>query len=55
MKLNGTYHILVYADDVNIFGRSTYIIEKNTEALLIASKKIGLVVNAEKTKYVVMS
>jgi hypothetical protein len=28
---------------------------KNTEALVIASKKIGLDVNAEKTKYMVMS
>jgi hypothetical protein len=32
-----------------------HIIRKNTEALLIASKQIGLEVNAEKTKYMVMS
>jgi hypothetical protein len=31
------------------------VIRKNTEALLIASKEIGLEVNAEKTKYIVMS
>ena len=29
--------------------------QKNTEALVIASKKIGLEVNAEKTKYMVVS
>ena len=32
-----------------------HTIRKNTEALVIASKEIGLEVNAEKTKYMVMS
>jgi hypothetical protein len=36
-------------------GRSVHTIKKNTEALVIASKKIGLEVNADKTKYMVMS
>ena len=35
--------------------KSTHPIRKNTEALLIASKKIGLEVNTEKTKYMAMS
>jgi hypothetical protein len=34
---------------------SVHAIKKNTEALLVASKEIGLEVNAEKTKYMVMS
>jgi hypothetical protein len=55
LKLNGTHQLLVYADDVNILGGSIHIIRKNTEALVIASKEIGLEVNAEKTKYIVMS
>jgi hypothetical protein len=55
LKLNGTNQLLVYADDVNILGGSIHTVRKNTEALLIATKEIGLEVNAEKTKYVVMS
>jgi hypothetical protein len=32
-----------------------HTIKKNTEALVVASKETGLEVNAEKTKYMVMS
>jgi hypothetical protein len=45
----------MHADNVNISGRNIYTIEKNAEALFISSKEIGLEVNADKTKYVVMS
>jgi hypothetical protein len=55
LKLNGTRQLLVYADDVNISGESVHIIKENAEALVVASKEIGLEVNADKTKYIVMS
>jgi hypothetical protein len=55
LKLNGTHQLLVYADDVNILGGSTHSIKKNAENLVMASKETGLDVNAEKTKYTVMS
>jgi hypothetical protein len=45
LKLNGTHHRLAYADDVNIFGKKQRTIQKNTEALLDASKEVGLEVN----------
>ena len=43
-----------HADDVKILGRSGHNIKKNTEALVTASKEIGLEENAYKTKYTVM-
>jgi len=43
LKLNGTHQLRVHT------------VEENTEALVVATKEIGLEVNDEKTKYMIMS
>jgi len=55
LKLVSTYQLLVYADDVNLLGRSIYNITENAEALVVASKENGLEVNTNKTKDMFMS
>jgi ABC-type transport system involved in cytochrome c biogenesis ATPase subunit len=49
-KLNGAYNLLVYADNMNLLWENIYTIQKNTETLTDASTKVGLEVNAEKSK-----
>jgi len=55
LKLNGKQQLLVYVDDVNILCRSVHTIKKNIKTVLVGSKEIGLKVNADKTKYLVIS
>ena len=55
MTLNGTHQLVAYADDVNILGGSVHNVKENAEALVVATKENGLEVNADKTKYMVMS
>ena len=55
MKLNGTHQLLAYADDVNLLGGKRHNLKENAEALLAATREIGLEVSADKTKYMVIS
>jgi hypothetical protein len=47
--------LLAYADDVNVVGENIDTTQKNTKAILGASKEVGLEVNPEKTKYMSVS
>ena len=55
VKLNGTHQLLVYVDDVNTLGGRVHTVKVKAEALIVASKENVLEVNADKTKYMVMS
>jgi hypothetical protein len=50
-KLNGTHKFLVYADGINILGRSVHSVKENTKSLIVVSTEIGRKENADKTKY----
>jgi hypothetical protein len=51
----GKHQLLAYADDVNLLGDNIETIKKNTEAFSNASKEVGIEVNVEKTKYMLVS
>jgi preprotein translocase subunit SecD len=55
LELNGTHQLFLYVDDANLLDDSINTIKENTESLLEASRYVGLEVNAEKTKYMIMS
>jgi len=49
LHLNETRPHLTYADHVNLFGKNVSTTKENSEAFLLAGKKIGLEVNATRT------
>jgi fido (protein-threonine AMPylation protein) len=52
---NGTHQLLAYAEYVNLLGDNIDTIKKNTKTLIGASKEVGLEINVEKTKYMLLS
>jgi hypothetical protein len=54
LKLNGT-QLPAYAEDVNLLGDSIGTIKKNTKTLTDASNEVGLEINVEKSKYMLLS
>jgi hypothetical protein len=55
LKINGKHHLLAYADDVNLLGDSIDTIQKKTETFIDAGKEVGLEINVEKIKYILLS
>jgi hypothetical protein len=55
LKLNGIHQLLPCADDVNLLEGNIDTIKKNTETLIDATKEVGLEINVEKTKYILLS
>jgi hypothetical protein len=53
--LIGTHQLLADADDVNRLGDNADTIKKCTGTLTDASKEVGLEINVEKTKYMLLS
>jgi hypothetical protein len=54
LEMNGTRHLLLCADD-NFLRDSINTIKENTETLLGAGRDVGLEINSEKTKSMIMS
>jgi hypothetical protein len=52
--LNGIHQLLACVDDVNIVRENIDTIQKDTKALLDASKEGGIEVNPEKAKCMLM-
>jgi hypothetical protein len=54
LKSSETCRLLLYADDVNLLGDNINTVKKITQPLIGSSKEVGLEVNAEKDKYLLL-
>jgi hypothetical protein len=55
LKLNGTHQLLVYVDGMNLLGDNIGTLKRTTQTLIDTSKEVGLEVNTEKTKFMLLS
>ena len=55
MDIIGESVILAYADDIVVLGKTKEEIIQTTEKLVKASKSMGLYINENKTKYMMIS
>jgi hypothetical protein len=55
LNLNETHQLTAYVDDVNLLGDNIDTIKKNTKILIDASIEVGLEINLDKTKYMLLS
>jgi hypothetical protein len=55
LKLNGTHQLLAYAGAVNLLGNNIDTINNNMGTLIDTSMEVGLEINVEKTKYMLLS
>ncbi|KAL4104510.1 hypothetical protein QTP88_019805 [Uroleucon formosanum] len=55
MDVIGTHTLLAYADDIIILGKSKLDVEERARKLINSSSSMGLVINENKTKYMVMT
>ena len=53
--MNGKCQLLVYTDDVNMYGENLQNVRENTVIFIKAGKDIGFEVNSEKIKYTITS
>ena len=54
VQYSTNHQILAYADDIDIIGRSEKDVKRTFMALEIAANKMGLKINEQKTKYMIV-
>jgi hypothetical protein len=55
LKSYGIHQRLTYTDNVTLLGGNIDTIQKKNKTLIDASKEVGLEINVEKNKYMLMS
>jgi len=55
MEIIGPFTLLTYADDIILLGESRNDVNESTRKLVKSNSYMGLVINENKTKYMVMT